>query len=111
MVIYRLDYLLAEDGVNQIFRDWPRAREFLGLDLSYQCSSKQIGEHVYEYWRQTGVVKSEWFCSNREAVVRRLELFKANKLYGKKSDHMIHMVEMPTRKKEIVAWLNERGIK
>ncbi len=105
MMIYRLDYVLATDW-DGIFSQWPAARAYYGLDESYQYSSEEIGKYVYEYLKQ-----SEWFCSRREAVVRRLELFKAGKLHGRKNDHPIAMVDMPTRKREIVQWLNERKIK
>ena len=116
MVIYRLDYVLAEkvDGKTDgdpVLADWPDAHAFFELDESFQYSSKEIAGYVADYWRATGISSSEWFCSRREAVVRRLELFKAGKLHGRKNDHSIAAVDMPTRKREIVTWLNERRIK
>lgn len=50
----------------------------------------------------------EWFKSDREAVVRRMELFKLGKLVGKKRDAKVWGVEVPTRHIELVAWLNEQ---
>lgn len=48
----------------------------------------------------------EWFGSERDAVVRRLDLFKAGKLAGKKSDHPIEAVDVPTDKANLLVWLN-----
>lgn len=48
---------------------------------------------------------SEWFGSEREAVVRRLGLFKAGKLRGNKSSHHIWPVDIPTDKQGLLAWL------
>ena len=52
----------------------------------------------------------EWFASEREAVVRRLELFKAGKLLGKKSDHEIWPVDIPTDKQGLLAWLRQECV-
>ncbi len=49
---------------------------------------------------------TEWFTSERAAVVRRLELFSKGCLAGKKREHEIWGVEVPTRKTELVGWLN-----
>jgi len=50
----------------------------------------------------------EWFKSEREAVVRRMELYKLGKLVGKKREAKIWGVEVPTRHIELVAWLNKQ---
>ena len=52
----------------------------------------------------------EWFASERDAVVRRLELFKAGKLLGKKSDHEIWAVDVPTSKPDLLAWLRKECV-
>lgn len=49
---------------------------------------------------------TEWFTSERTAVVRRLELYKGGKLLGKKKDAEVWGVEVPTKKAELVEWLN-----
>lgn len=60
--------------------------------------------------RELTVHKKEWFGSERAAVVRRLELFKADLLCGKKKDNEIWPVEVPTRKADLLAWLNENAV-
>lgn len=52
----------------------------------------------------------EWYASERDAVVRRLELFKAGKLAGKKSDHEIWAVDVPTSKPDLLAWLRKECV-
>lgn len=52
-------------------------------------------------------LNTEWFTSERAAVVRRLELFDKGQLLGKKKDAEIWPVEIPTRQAELVHWLNE----
>ena len=54
---------------------------------------------------QVIVPHHEWFGSERDAVVRRLDLFKAGKLAGKKTEHFIWPVDIPTRKEDLLAWL------
>lgn len=49
----------------------------------------------------------EWFGSERDAVVRRLELYKAAALPGRKKDHEIWPVDIPTDKKGLLRWLQE----
>lgn len=49
---------------------------------------------------------TEWFTSERSAAARRLELFKMNKLVGKKREASIWGVDIPTRKVDLVGWLN-----
>lgn len=49
----------------------------------------------------------EWFGSEREAVVRRMELFKADRLAGKKKDNEIWLFEVPTDKLGLLAWLRK----
>ena len=70
--------------------------------------------HVLEATDTNGYVynpqlvdRVEWFTSDRGAVIRRLELFKLGKLVGKKRGAMIWGVDVPTRKAELVAWLNK----
>ena len=48
----------------------------------------------------------EWFGSEREPVIRRLDLFNRKLLLGPKKDHTIWMVEIPTDKKGLIKWLN-----
>lgn len=52
----------------------------------------------------------EWFGSEREAVVRRLELFKAGRLAGKKKDNEIWPVDVPTDKQSLLAWLRRECV-
>lgn len=110
MMIYRLDYWPVAETYD-VLADWPKVMHVCGLDESFQYTLAEKTRYVKDYWLATSKGKSEWFCSRREAVVRRLELFKAGKLHGRKNDHPIAMVDMPTRKREIVTWLNERKIK
>ena len=49
--------------------------------------------------------RTEWFTSERAAAVRRLMLFKTNKLEGKKRNAEIWGVDIPIRKAELVTWL------
>jgi hypothetical protein len=51
------------------------------------------------------VPKREWFGSEREAVIRRLELFKSGQLVGKKKDNEIWGIDIPTDKQGLLAWL------
>lgn len=48
----------------------------------------------------------EWFPSEREAVVRRLDLFKRGLMLGKKSDAVIEAVDIPTDKRGLLNFLN-----
>lgn len=50
--------------------------------------------------------QTEWFTSERAAAIRRLELFKMDKLVGKKREAKIWGVDIPTRKVDLVGWLN-----
>ena len=52
----------------------------------------------------------EWFSSDREAVVRRLELFKAGQLRGKKNDAQIWPVDIATDKRGLLAFLREEAV-
>jgi hypothetical protein len=52
----------------------------------------------------------EWFASDREAVVRRLELFKAGKLRGKKDDAKIWPFDIPTDKRGLLAFLRAEAV-
>lgn len=54
----------------------------------------------------THPMHTEWFTSERAAVVRRLELFDKGQLLGKKRDAEIWGEEIPTKKVELVEWLN-----
>jgi hypothetical protein len=56
---------------------------------------------------QVPVRGQEWFPSERDAVVRRLALFNSGKLVGKKSDHEIWPVDIPTDKVGLLRWLRE----
>jgi hypothetical protein len=51
---------------------------------------------------------TEWFTSERSAAVRRLELYKMDKLVGKKKDAQIWGVDIPTRKDALIEWMNEQ---
>lgn len=51
---------------------------------------------------------TEWFTSERQAVVRRLLLVRLGKIVGKKRDAKIWPVDVPVRKVALVAWLNEQ---
>lgn len=63
--------------------------------LDYRLATSPDSSHI-----------TEWFTSERAAVVRRLELFSKGRLAGKKREHEIWGVEVPTRKTELVGWLN-----
>lgn len=52
----------------------------------------------------------EWFGSEREAVIRRMEFFKAGRLAGKKKDNPIWPVDIPTDKKGLLAWLRRECV-
>jgi hypothetical protein len=52
----------------------------------------------------------EWFGSEREAVVRRLELFKSSKIHGKKKDAEIWPVDIPTDKLGLLAFLRKECV-
>lgn len=56
------------------------------------------------------VAHREWFGAERDAVKRRLELWNAGKLTGKKKDHTIWPVDVPTRKEDLLAWLNRECV-
>lgn len=52
----------------------------------------------------------EWFGSEREAVIRRMELFKAGRLAGKKKDNPIWPADVPTDKQSLLAWLRRECV-
>jgi hypothetical protein len=52
----------------------------------------------------------EWFPSEREAVVRRLALANNGALAGKKADHEIWPVDIPTDKQGLLNWLNKECV-
>lgn len=52
----------------------------------------------------------EWFGSERDAVVRRMELFRAGSLAGKKKDNEIWPVDVPTDKESLLAWLRQECV-
>ena len=54
--------------------------------------------------------RREWFPSERDAVVRRLDLFTKGKLIGKKADHPIEAVDVPTVKADLLVWLNRECV-
>lgn len=49
----------------------------------------------------------KWFGSEREAVVFRMGLIKSGKISTSRKDNPIGMHEVPVRKQELIAWLNE----
>lgn len=51
--------------------------------------------------------ESKWFGSEREAVVFRMGLIKSGKISTSRKDNPIGMHEVPVRKQELIAWLNE----
>jgi hypothetical protein len=53
------------------------------------------------------VTTREWFTNEREAVQRRGVLFESGNLLGLKREQMIHPVEVPTKKEDLLDWLNE----
>jgi hypothetical protein len=55
-------------------------------------------------------VTREWFGSERDAVVRRLDLFNKGLLLGKKADHTIDPVDVPTAKADLLVWLNRECV-
>lgn len=54
--------------------------------------------------------KHEWFGSERAATVRRLELYRSGELAGRKKDNPIWPVDVPTRKEDLLAWLNKNAV-
>jgi len=64
--------------------------------LDYRLATSPDSSHI-----------TEWFTSERAAVVRRLDLFNKGELAGKKRENNIWGVDIPTRKAELVAWLNK----
>ena len=52
----------------------------------------------------------EWFGSERDAVIRRMEFFKAGRLAGKKKDNEIWPVDVPTAKADLLAWLRRECV-
>lgn len=54
--------------------------------------------------------RREWFGSERDAVVRRLGLFNKGLLLGKKADHTIEAVDVPTVKADLLLWLNRECV-
>ena len=67
-------------------------------------TSKEVNKVTGEVTMSVG---TEWFGSERDAVVRRMGMWKSGELAGKKSDHDIEIVEVPTRKEDLLIWLNE----
>lgn len=59
---------------------------------------------------RTAIKVREWFPSEREAVIRRLDLFKRGLMLGKKSDAVIEAVDVPTDKRGLLAFLNEEAV-
>lgn len=53
---------------------------------------------------------TEWFPSEREAVVRRIALVNGGKLVGKKTAHEIWPVDIPTNKQDLLSWLNKECV-
>ena len=52
----------------------------------------------------------EWFASDREAVVRRLDLFKNGKIRGKKADAKIWPCDIPVDKRGLLAFLRAEAV-
>lgn len=59
---------------------------------------------------QTITPKREWYGSEREAVIRRLDLFKKGQLDGKKKDNPIWPIDVPTDKQSLLAWLRRECV-
>lgn len=78
--------------------------QFYQLEYTPKVFDKVLGEEF------ALTPKREWFGSERAAVVRRLELFKAGQLHGKKKDHSIWPIDVPTRKEDMLAWLNQNAV-
>lgn len=105
MRFYELTYTI-KDAPHDVLEEWPAARTFFALDDSFQYSSDEIRQFVKDFRAvKCGLRINEWFGSERDAVVRRLELWNAGKLVGKKKDHEIWPVDIPTRKEDLLAWL------
>jgi len=50
---------------------------------------------------------SEWFESERLAVIRRLELYKTGQVVGKKSQQFIEAHDVPTNKAGLLEFIRE----
>jgi hypothetical protein len=109
MRFYQFQYRLKRPEYSTL-NEWPAARAFFGLDDSYQYRSEEIKVFVSDYLDNMHPPIEEWFGAERDAVVRRLELFKAGKLQGKKSDHEIWPVDVPTTKADLLVWLNKEAV-
>jgi len=53
---------------------------------------------------------TEWFGSERDAVIKRLELFKDGKLIGKKNYHHILSYDIATSKAGLLEFLREEVV-
>ena len=50
-------------------------------------------------------VVTEWVGTEREAVVRRSEMFKAGRLVGMKREQLIHLIDVPVDKAGLLGFL------
>lgn len=108
MRFYQLTYTVKRPAYG-VLGLWPEARQFFKLDENFQYSSEEIKKYVTEYVNTQYPPVSEWFGSERDAVVRRLKLFNDGMLEGKKGDHVIWPVDIPTDKQGLLAWLKENA--
>lgn len=53
------------------------------------------------------VIKVEWFGTEREAIQRRGTVFAAGNCVGLKRQQMIYPVDVPTKKEDLLAWLQD----
>lgn len=109
MRFYQFMYRTKRPEIS-VLDTWPRARAHFSLDESFQYSSDDIKSYVALYLDGMYPPITEWFGSERDAVVRRLALFNAGELHGKKKDHEIWPVDVPTRKEDLLAWLNKEAV-
>jgi hypothetical protein len=108
MRVYQLTYRIASEvDKTSDMELWPRVKATYNLDDSYQYSSKEMAEYASQFRKAVNKPFIEWFGSEREAVVRRLHLFKGGGLSGKKGDQEIWAIDIPTDKRGLLAWLQE----
>lgn len=54
----------------------------------------------------TGTTSSQYFGSEREAVVFRMGLIKSGKISSSRKDNPIVYIDVPVNKKGLIEWLN-----
>lgn len=106
MRVYQLEYRLRRKELSG-YDAWLLAKEFFDIPDTQQVSTPDMDRYVAQFYDLKYPPIIEWFGSEREAVVRRIALFDSGVLKGKKLDHKIWAVDIPTDKRSLLAWLQE----